>query len=335
METIEIGTSGISASRVALNTRAIGGWVWGGDTADLSHSMGTICAALERGITLIDTAPLYGFGLAERIVGTALAGGLRDRAIIATQGGVQWRDGKVRRDSSPAHIRREVDESLRRLRTDHIDLYQIQSPDPRVPIRQTAQTLARLLEEGKIRAIGVSGYSPAQMDEFRQVSPIHAVRTRYNLFERGMESGVLRYARQHEMAVLCHGVLCRGLLTGVMTPATQFNGDDLRRGDPRFQEPRFSEYLAAVSSLNRYARECYGLRVSDLALRWVLDQPDTIALWDARQPEHLDPTTVAMSWKLDGMAKRHIENVIRHTVRHPIGPEFMAPPSRTEPALVA
>lgn len=336
METVEIGTSGITALRIALSTLPIGGWRWGGDTADLNHSIGTIRSAIERGITLIDTAPVYGFGLAERIVGTVLAGGgLRDRAIIATQGGLQWRDGKVRRDSSPAHIRKEVEESLRRLRTDHIDLYQMQSPDGRVPIRETAQTIAHLLGEGKIRAIGVSNYSPAQMDEFRQVAPIHAVRTRYNLFERGIESGVLRYARQHEMVVLCHGVLCRGLLTGMITPATQFEADDLRSTDPKFQEPRFREYLSAVASLNRYARECYGLQVSDLAVRWVLDQANTIALWDARQPEQLDPVGAALGWKLDETAKRHIENIIRHTVRHSIGPEFIAPPSRSESALVA
>ena len=137
------------------------------------------------------------------------------------------------------------------------------------------------------------------------------------------------------MVVLCHGVLCRGLLTGMITPATQFKGDDLRRTDPKFQEPRFSEYLSAVASLNRYARECFGLRVSDLAVRWVLDQAHTIALWDARQPEQLDPVGAAMGWKLDEMAKRHIENVIRHTVRHPIGPEFITPSLRSEPAPVA
>jgi aryl-alcohol dehydrogenase-like predicted oxidoreductase len=335
METVEIGTSGITTSRVALSTRAIGGWAWGADTSDLNHSMGTIRSAIERGITLIDTAPVYGFGLAERIVGTVLAGGLRDRAIIATKAGLQWRDGKVYRDSSPAHIRKEVEESLRRLRTEHIDLYQMQASDPLVPICETAQTLARLLKDGKIRAIGVSNYSPAQMDEFRQVAPIHAVRTRYNLFERGIESGVLRYARQHEIAVLCNGILCRGLLTGMITPSTHFKSDDLRLADPKFQEPRFSEYLSAVALLNRYARERYGRRVIDLAARWVLDQGNTIALLDARYPEQLDPVETAMEWRLDEIAKLYIENVIRNTVGHPVGPELMAPPSRSEPALAA
>ncbi len=240
METTEIGTSGITASRIALSTWAIGGWAWGGNTVDLERSIDTIRSAIDRGITLIDTAPVYGFGLSERIVGTALSGGLRDRAIIATKGGLQWRDGKVRRNSSPAHIRNEVEESLRRLRTDHIDLYQVHWPDPLVPIQETAKTLARLLQDGKIRAIGLSKYSPAQMDEFRQAAPIHAVQLPYNLFERQAESGILPYARQHNIAVLCYGTLCRGLLTGTISSTTHFKGDDLRRSDQKFQERRLS-----------------------------------------------------------------------------------------------
>jgi aryl-alcohol dehydrogenase-like predicted oxidoreductase len=335
METIEIGTSGITASRIALSTWAIGGWEWGGNTVELERSIDTIRSAIDRGITLIDTAPVYGFGLSERIVGTVLSGGLRDRAIIATKGGLQWRDGKVRRNSSPAHIRNEVEESLRRLRTDHIDLYQVHWPDPLVPIQETAKTLARLLQDGKIRAIGLSKYSPAQMDEFRQAAPIHAVQLPYNLFERQAESGILPYARRHNIAVLCYGTLCRGLLTGTISSTTHFKGDDLRRSDPKFQEPRFSQYLSAVASLNRYARECYGQKVIALAVRWVLDQGNTIALWGARYPEQLDSAKSVMGWKLDDMAQRYIEKVVRHTVKDPVGPEFMAAPLQGKAALVA
>ena len=335
METIEIGTSGITASRIAVGAWGVGGWTWGGNTADLQHSIATIPAAIERGITLIDTAPVYGFGLSERIVGTALSGGLRDHAIIATKTGLEWRDGKVRRNSSPAHIRRELEQSLRRLRTDHVDLYQLHGSDPLVPIHETAQTLARLLKDGKIRAIGVSNYTPSQMDEFRQAAPIHAVRPRYNLFERGAENAVLPYARQHNIAVLCYGALCRGLLTGMITRATQFKGDDLRRSDPKFQEPQFSQYLSAVASLDRYARQHYGVPVFAIALRWVLDRGNTIALWGARYPEQLEPVEAAMGWKLDDMAKSYIETVVRYTVNDPGGPEFTVPTSRGKPALAA
>ena len=254
METIEIGTSGIIASRIALGTWAIGGWMWGGST-DVGESVDTIRAAIARGITLIDTAPVYGFGCSEAIVGMALAGGLRDRAIIATKAGLEWQDGKVWRNSSPARIRKEVEESLRRLATDYIDLYQIHWPDPLVPIHDTAAVLADLLKEGKIRAIGVSNFSPAQMEQFRQIAPIHSVQPPYNLFEREAEADVFPYAAQHDIAVLCYGALCRGLLAGTITAATRFKGDDLRRKDPKFQEPRFSQYRTAVAALDRYARE--------------------------------------------------------------------------------
>lgn len=333
METIEIGTSGITASRIALGTWAIGGWMWGG-TSDLDESIRTIRSAVERGITLIDTAPAYGFGRSEEIVGTALSGSLRDRAVIATKVGLEWRDGKVWRNSSAARIRLEVEQSLRRLRTDRIDLYQVHWPDPLVPIEETAEALARLLNEGKIRAIGVSNYSPAQMAEFRKVAPIHSVQPPYNLFEREAESGVLPYARQHNLTVLCYGALCRGLLTGTISATTKFNGDDLRRSDPKFQQPRFSQYLAAVSALDRYARVRYDRGVLALAVRWVLDRGDTIALWGARRPAQLDAVDDAMGWRLDDHAKQVVEEILVQTVKDPVGPEFMAPPSR-DTALAA
>jgi aryl-alcohol dehydrogenase-like predicted oxidoreductase len=327
METIRIGASGITASRIALGTWAIGGWMWGGNT-DLDEAIRTVRSAVERGITLIDTAPVYGFGRSEEIVGMALSGGLRDKAVIATKGGLEWQDGKVWRNSSPARIRKEVEDSLRRLRTDYIDLYQVHWPDPLVAVQETAGALARLLKEGKIRAIGVSNYSPAQMAAFRESAPIHSVQPPYNLFEREAERAILPYAWRHDMAVLCYGALCRGLLTGTITRLTQFTGDDLRRGDPKFQEPRFSQYLAAVAELDRYARARFGLTVLALAVRWVLDRGNTIALWGARRPSQLDPVEDAMGWELDDPAKARIEEILLQNVKDPIGPEFMAPPSR-------
>jgi aryl-alcohol dehydrogenase-like predicted oxidoreductase len=265
----------------------------------------------------------------------ALSEGLRERAVIATKTGLEWRDGKVWRNSSPARIREEVEDSLRRLRTDYIDIYHVHWPDPFIPIQETAGALARLLKEGKIRAIGVSNYSSAQMAEFRKAAPIHSVQPPYNLFEREAENDVLPYAAQHDITVLCYGALCRGLLTGTITRTTEFKGDDLRRDDPKFQKPRFSQYLAAVASLDRYARERYGSRVLALAVRWVLDQGHTIALWGARRPAQLDPAANTMGWELDDEAKRRIDKILEETVKDPVGPEFMAPPSRADSALAA
>src|SRR5271154_723208 len=161
MEQIEFVKSGLMTSRIGLGTWAMGGWMWGG--TDEAQSIATIHAAIDRGVTLIDTAPVYGFGRSEEIVGKALAeGSLRDKVTIATKVGLAWKDGGVYRDSRPARIRQEIEDSLRRLRTDVIDLYQVHWPDFDTPIAETARTLEELRREGKIRAIGVSNFSPAQ-----------------------------------------------------------------------------------------------------------------------------------------------------------------------------
>jgi aryl-alcohol dehydrogenase-like predicted oxidoreductase len=208
-------------------------------------------------------------------------------------------------------------------------------PDPKVPLQETAQALARLLKEGTIRAIGVSNFSAAQMAEFREAAPIHAVQPPYNLFERQAERDVLPYAWRHDMAILCYGALCRGLLSGRITADTVFKGDDLRRRDPKFQPPRLAQYLEAVAQLDRYARDRYGLNVLALAVRWVLDQGNTIALWGARRPDQLDAVESAMGWELDDTATRRIENILLKNVTDPVGPEFMAPPSGEDTALAA
>ena len=328
METIQIPGTALDASRIGLGTWAIGGWMWGG--TDEAESIRTIHAALDRGINLIDTAPVYGFGRSEEIVGKALAeGGRRDRAIIATKAGLNWNDGKPFRDASGARIRREVEDSLKRLRTDVIDLYQIHWPDPNVPVEVTAAAMAGLHRAGKIRAIGVSNFSPAQMDAFRSIAPLHSVQPPYNLFERGIEADVLPYARDHDLAMLAYGSLCRGLLSGRMSSETTFGGDDLRSKDPKFRPPHYGEYLAAVRALDRLAQDRFGKRVIHLAARWVLDRaPNTIALWGARRPDQLDPVAEVMGWRIDEATMAEIGRIVARNVRTPIGPEFMAPPEQ-------
>ena len=325
MEQIAIGTSGLKTSRIGLGTWAIGGWMWGG--TDEAQSIATIRSAVERGVTLIDTAPVYGFGRSEEIVGKALAeGGLRDKVQIATKVGLAWRDGEVFRDSRPPRIRQEIEDSLRRLQTDVIDLYQVHWPDLETPIEETARTLEDLRRQGKIRAIGVSNYSPAQMDAFRVAAKLDAVQPPYNLFERGIEADVLPYATSAGLTVLSYGALCRGLLSGRMTAETTFEGDDLRKVDPKFQSERFHQYLAAVEEFKRLAEDRFGKSVLALALRWVLDQGPTIALWGARRPAHLDPVGEVDGWRIDEASKRDIDTILKRCIKDPVSPEFMAPP---------
>jgi aryl-alcohol dehydrogenase-like predicted oxidoreductase len=325
MEKIEIGSSGIATSRIGLGTWAIGGWMWGG--TDEAQSIRTIQSAVDRGVTLIDTAPVYGFGHSEEIVGKALAEGkLRDKVQIATKVGLNWKDGAVFRDSRAARIRKEIEDSLRRLRTDVIDLYQVHWPDLETPISETAQILQDLVREGKIRAIGVSNYSPAQMEIFSSVANLDAVQPPYNLFEREIEADVLPYAKGTGLTVLSYGALCRGLLSGRMAADTKFDGDDLRKVDPKFKGDRFRQYLAAVDELKKLARERFGKSVLALAVRWVLDQGPTIALWGARHPGQLDPIAEVDGWRIDAGTKREIDAILKRCITDPVSPEFMAPP---------
>ena len=327
MERTEIPGTSLRVSPVAIGTWAIGGWMWGG--TDETESIATIRAAFERGINLVDTAPVYGFGRSEEIVGKAIAESrLRSNVIIATKVGLQWEGGSVSRNASRARILREVEDSLRRLQTDYIDIYQVHWPDPLITIEETADAMHMLLAQGKIRAIGVSNFSVVQMERFRRIAPLHVLQPPYNLFERGFETDLLPYCLENNIATFGYGALCRGLLSGRMQADTTFDGDDLRRTDPKFLQPRFSQYVAAVAQLDRLAQR-FGKRVIHLAVRWMLDQGITTALWGARHPRQLQPVDEVTGWSLDASAKAEIDRILRETISDPVGPEFMAPPARS------
>jgi aryl-alcohol dehydrogenase-like predicted oxidoreductase len=325
-EFVNIPASLLRVSRVALGTWAMGGWMWGG--TDERRSIATIWAALRQGINLIDTAPVYGFGVSEEIIGKALVG-LRARTIIATKAGLEWRDGKVYRNATRDRIMVEIDESLRRLRTDYIDIYQVHWPDPLVPIEETAGAMRELYEQGKIRAIGVSNFSVEQIERFRRVAPLHVVQAPYNLFERGIEADILPYCRANNIATLGYGALCRGLLSGRMRPDSAFPNDDLRRIDPKFQPPRYAQYLSAVEQLDQLAQTRFHRRVIQLAVRWMLEQGIDVALWGSRHPDQVQAALGVGGWSLDTADQARIDLILSSAIVDPIGPEFMAPPDRS------
>jgi len=327
MEKIQLPKTDLAVSRVALGTWAMGGWMWGG--ADRADAIATIRSAVDRGVTLIDTAPVYGFGVSEEIVGEALAkSGLRTRAQIATKCGLGWRDGRPFRDARPAQLRQELEASLRRLKTDVIDIYQVHWPDPQTPIEATAEAMGRFFQEGKIRAVGVSNYAPEQMAAFRAAAPLHTVQPPYNLFERGIENDVLPDAAREGVVALCYGALCRGLLTGKVGLDRRFSGDDLRRVDPKFAPDNLPRYVAAVNALDELARRRFGKSVLALAVRWILDKGATVALWGARRPDQLDGVEEIAGWSIDAKAMGEVDAILAKHVPNPIGPEFMAPPER-------
>lgn len=326
MEFTQVSNLDFEISRLTLGTWAIGGWMWGG--TDERRSVDTIHKALDMGVTTIDTAPIYGFGKSEELVGKAIQEyGGREDIQIATKLGLEWdKEQNVRRNSSRKRILKEVDDSLRRLQTDYIDIYQIHWPDLETDFAETAETMKELLEQSKIKAIGVSNYSPAQMDTFREIAPIHVCQPPYNLFERGIEMDVIPYCKENNITLLTYGALCRGLLSGKMNKDWTFEKGDLRRNaDPKFQGATFVNHLEAVEKLKEYAGQNFDKKVIHLAVRWILDKGIDSAIWGARKPEQVTFDKV-FGWQLSDDQLREIEELVERTVEDPVSPAFMAPP---------
>jgi aryl-alcohol dehydrogenase-like predicted oxidoreductase len=326
METTTI--AGVMVSRIGLGTWAIGGLDWGAIPDDVA--IATCLGALERGINLIDTAPIYGHGRSEEIIGRAMrAHGRREDFFIATKFGLEWSERGVFANSTPARLREELKASLRRLGTDYIDLYQVHCPDTRTPIAETAALLAEFQHQGKVRSLGVSNFSVAQMQEFRAVAPLASNQPPYNLFERDIDKSILPWCEENHIAVLTWSSLCRSLLGGRLKRGMSFDIGDIRCVDPKFQEPRFSQYITAVERLAALAKERYGKTVLELAARWVLDRPGvSVALWGAKRPDQLDAVSGVMGWKLDAAAMAEIDRIVAESVTDPIGPEYLAPKVR-------
>lgn len=326
METTTIANTGVS--RIGLGTWAIGGLDWGAIPDDVA--VNTCLTALERGINLIDTAPIYGRGRSEEIVGKAMrAHGRREDFYIATKAGLEWNASGVFSNSTASRIRAELEGSLRRLDTDFVDLFQVHWPDTRVPIAETAALLAGFQREGKVRALGVSNFSVAQMEEFRSVAPLASNQPPYNIFDRQIDEATLPWCKSNGVAVLTWSSLCRSLLAGRIRRGMTFDPTDIRSVDPKFQEPRFSQYITAVERLTTFAREIYGKTVLELALRWVLDRPGvTVALWGARSPDQLDAVAGVLGWKLDADSMAEIDRIVAESVTDPIGPDYLMPKVR-------
>lgn len=322
--------AGLEVSRIGLGTWAIGGLDWGAVPDDVA--IATCLGAIERGINLIDTAPIYGHGHAEEIVGRAIrAHGKREAFFIATKAGLDWNDRGVYANSTASRLRQELDDSLRRLGTDFIDLYQIHWPDTLVPVSEVAAQLLEFQRQGKVRALGVSNFSVAQMQEFRTVAPLASNQPPYNLFEREIDSAILPWCAQNNVAVLTYSSLCRSLLGGRVHRGMIFAKDDIRSVDPKFQQPRFDQYITAVERLADFAGKHYGKSVLELAARWVLDRPGvSVALWGARRHQQLDAITGVMGWMLDANAMTEIDRIVSESVTDPVGPEYLTPKVRED-----
>ena len=301
MRTRPLGQSGIQASVVAFGAWAAGGWRWGG--ADEKVSIAAIQAGLDAGISLIDTAPAYGLGRGEEIVGKAIQG-RRDKVVIATKCGLTWKgdkgtfffasDEKGRNDEGPYRlhkylgpesVRAEIEESLKKLGTDYIDLYLTHWQDPGTPIEDTMALLLEFKRQGKIRAIGACNAKVADLDRYRAKGAFDADQERYSMLDRGLESGQLDYCRRNNVAVLAYSPLHHGLLTGKITPDRTFAEGDLRNGHPSFSPENLKKTGVLLDRIRPIA-ESLGITLGQLAVAWALAQPGlTHALVGARDPK--------------------------------------------------
>ncbi|MEK1932334.1 MAG: aldo/keto reductase [Pararhizobium sp.] len=305
--TREIGKSGVLASAIGLGTWAIGGWMWGG--TDEKESIAAIQASLDAGVTLIDTAPAYGLGRSEEIVGKALTG-RRDKAVISTKCGLVWHTQKGRhffdQDGKPVHrylgrdaILHEVEESLTRLRTDYIDLYITHWQDSTTPVEETMRALEDLRTAGKIRAIGASNISRDDLEAYIAVGGLDGVQERFSMIDREIEVDLLPLTRANGIATLSYSSLALGLLSGAIGADRVFSGDDQRKDNPRFSVGN-RQKATAFADVIRPVAEKHGASIARIVIAWTLAQPGvTFALCGARNPAQALDNARAGTIRLD------------------------------------
>ena len=312
MRYVRLGKTEMQVSVLALGTWAFGG-DWG--SFDDEEAKATIHAALDRGVTLFDTAQGYGFGVSERLLASALWQRVkREQVIVATKGGLRQDGDNLLRDLSAKWLRQGVESSLRNLETDYIDLYQLHWPDPKTPAEETAGALEKMVGEGKIRHAGVSNFSPQQMDELARYGRVETDQPPYHMFRREIERDVLPYCAKHDIGVLAYGPLAHGLLSGRMTTKTTFAQDDWRSKSSDFTGERFRRNLAVVTRLQQYA-DSRGITLPQLAVAWVISHPAVhVAIVGARRASQLDTTLPAAEVSLTGEDRKEIDTILADAV---------------------
>lgn len=293
MLTREVGNSGIRASAIGLGTWAIGGWMWGG--TDEAASIRAIQASIDNGITLIDTAPAYGQGLSEEIVGKAIKG-RRDEIVLATKCGLVWHTQKGNHffdyDGAPVHrylgkdaIVYEVEQSLKRLSTDVVDHYITHWQDPTTPIDETMEALEQLKTQGKIRSIGASNTSLQDVQQYIQTGQLDAIQEEYSMVKRDLEQSLVPVCLENKVAILSYSSLALGLLSGKIGPDRQFGGDDQRKDNPRFSMANREKVAALMQAIEPVAAD-HSATKAQIIIAWTLQQPGiTFSLCGARNEQ--------------------------------------------------
>jgi aryl-alcohol dehydrogenase-like predicted oxidoreductase len=322
METINLGKSNVRVTRLAFGAWAVGGWMWGG--AEEQQSLRAIRSSYEYGMTTIDTAPVYGFGRSEELVAKAMHGVSRDKYQILTKFGMNWRtpEGEYFFDTtdnagkqvkmykySAAHqVRKECEESLRRLKTDYIDLLQIHWPDATTPISETMGELAKLIKEGKVRAAGVCNYSPLQVDEALQTVDIVSNQVPYSMVYRDIEKEIIPQAVTRGIGILPYSPLQRGLLTGKIKRDHKFEEGDTRSGNKYYKPENIDRINAMLHKIKPIADE-RGVTFSQLVINWTVRQPAMASvLVGARNEKQVKENAGSVAFTLSDEELKQITN---------------------------
>jgi len=315
MRTRQLGNSDLHLTRVGLGAWAIGGgdWAYGWGPQDDRQSIDGIHRALDLGINWIDTAAVYGLGHSEEVVARALAG-RRDKVMVATKCGLPWREGSraVRPSLAAESIRREAENSLRRLKLDVIDLYQIHWPSPARQIEEAWATIARLVQEGKVRHAGVSNFSVEQMRTAQAIYPIASLQPPYSMIDRAVEEEILPFCAKNGIGVVAYSPMQSGLLTGAFDHERldRLAPGDWRRKDSAFREPVFSRALELVDRLKLVAARA-DRTVAQLAITWVLRRPEvTAAIVGVRRPQQVEETAAAADSELSGAELEEVDRIL-------------------------
>ena len=312
MEFRTLGQSDLKLSAITFGAWAAGGWMWGG--TEQNDAVKAIQSAFDYGVTSIDTAPIYGMGHSEKIVGTAIKDLARDQVQLVTKFGLRWdategdfytntkdNDGNpiaIYKNASKASIIKECEDSLKRLGTDYIDLYQIHWPDKTTPIQETMEAVAQLIKDGKVRYAGVCNYSVEQLEEANTYVDIISNQVPYSMVNRGIETDLVPYVIKQNMSILAYSPLQRGLLTGKMQAGHVFSEGDHRQGLAFFKDKNITQTATFLDKLKPLAESKHAT-IAQLVLRWTIEQPGiTIALAGARNEKQSIQNAKAIDVKL-------------------------------------
>ncbi|MCL6523905.1 MAG: aldo/keto reductase [Thermoflavifilum sp.] len=328
MEYRTLGQTDIQLSVVTFGAWAIGGWMWGG--TDVKQAEEAIHAAYHEGITSFDTAPVYGQGLSEEILGKALKAYPRDRVQILTKYGMRWdvekgefaflskdnagKEIKIYKYAGKESVMKECEDSLHRLQTDYIDLYQIHWPDSTTPVEETMEAVQRLIEQGKVRAAGVCNYSVELMQRADAVIQLASNQVPYSMVRRDIEQDIVPYCQAHHHSILAYSPLQRGLLTGKYQPDHSFKEGDTRPDTPYFKPENIRRINAFLERIRPIAQD-KGVTLSQLVVRWTVQQPGiTVALVGARNAQQAKENARAGEFTLSSEELQKIDQELSQLV---------------------